>query len=262
MNAKTLFTAGLTFVRKHKTTICVVGGVVAMGAGTILMINSRTKAETLLSEVDEKYESQPTEEPKTKANYILDKGIALAKSYGPGALAWTTGAFLVMHGHKMDLKSNAVLGAAYSLAEKRLTTYQEKVKETFGEKKEQKVRDDIYGDIIKNSPPQEGKIIQTSSGQTLCYDEMSGRYFTSDIEFIRKTQNRFNQYLLSDGYKSLNDFYEMIGLKSIPIGDDYGWAATKELMDLSFSAQLSDNETPCLVICYNSRPYPEYFRYY
>lgn len=67
-----------------------------------------------------------------------------------------------------------------------------------------------------------------------------------------------NRIMLSDGYVSLNDFYDAIGLNPIKIGDDLGWNANRALIDLNPSAQLAEDGTPCMVINFQVAPIYNY----
>jgi hypothetical protein len=140
------------------------------------------------------------------------------------------------------------------LSESTLKEYQEKVIETVGERKEQAVRDSIAKDKVTNNPVENREVIITDKGNTLCYDAVSGRYFKSDIDKLKKAENDLNRRMMSEMYISLNDFYEEIGLDTIGIGDDIGWNIDKGYMELDFSSQLATDGTPCLVVSYRYEP--------
>ena len=97
-------------------------------------------------------------------------------------------------------------------------------------------------------------MIITGKGETLCYDSITSRYFKCDIEKLRKVENMMNKRLLSEMYISLNEFYYEIGLNQTDIGDDLGWNIEEGLVDLEFSSQLAEDDTPCLVIGYRVSP--------
>ena len=60
--------------------------------------------------------------------------------------------------------------------------------------------------------------------------------------------------MLLEGYVSVNEFYDEIGLNNTSEGDKLGWKVEKGLIELNFSTQLSDNGTPCLVIDFKEPP--------
>jgi len=94
----------------------------------------------------------------------------------------------------------------------------------------------------------------TNTGNTLCYESVSGRYFKSDIDKIKKAENELNRRMLREGCISLTEFFNEIGLTSTTISDELGWNIDKGLIELYFSSQLSDDGTPCIVVDYETMP--------
>lgn len=138
----------------------------------------------------------------------------------------------------MNARRNAALATAYTLSESALKDYQGKVIEMFGEKKNEAVKDAVAKDKVEKNPVVTREVIITEKGNTLCYDAISGRYFKSDIEKIKKAECELNRQMLDDMYVSLNDFYYEIGLDSVKLGDELGWNVDSGYIDLSFSSQL------------------------
>ena len=67
------------------------------------------------------------------------------------------------------------------------------------------------------------QVIVTEKGNTLCRDSISGRYFKSDIDKIKKVVNELNRQLIHQNYISLNEFYYELGLDSTKNGSYLGW---------------------------------------
>lgn len=132
--------------------------------------------------------------------------------------------------------------------------YQKKVVETIGEKKEQTVRDAVAKERLEKNPVENKEVIVTAKGDTLCFDAVSGRYFKSDIDKLKKAENELNRQMRDEMYISLNDFYYEVGLEPIKLGDDLGWNIDNGYIDLRFSSQLATDGTPCLVIDYGYGP--------
>ena len=101
-------------------------------------------------------------------------------------------------------------------------------------------------------------MIVTQKGNSLCYDAFSGRYFYSDIEKIKRTENEFNRRLLQEDYLSLNEFYYELGLSGTYIGDRLAWRADRGLVETNFSAQLAEDGTPVLVLEFITPPSYDY----
>ena len=161
--------------------------------------------------------------------------------------------------HTTSQRRQAAMASVYSVTERAFREYRDKVEETLGETKEQEIRDDIAEDKIKENPPQESNIIVTGDGEHLMYDELSGRYFRSTIEKVRQAQNSINADVINDMYASLNDFYRLIGLSINGYGEEVGWS-TDNMLDIHFSAQVSENSEPAIVLMYDREPIRGYYR--
>lgn len=158
----------------------------------------------------------------------------------------------IIGANKINMERNAALIGLYTITETALKDYQDKVIETIGEKKEGKLRDEMAQDRLDRNPV-EGQII-TGTGDHLIYDSLSGRYFNSDIETIRKLQNDFNAEMFHDMYKTLNEFYIDLGLEPIEMGRNMGWDIEHGMMDITFSAKISTAGIPCIVMDYSIYP--------
>lgn len=180
------------------------------------------------------------------------------KCYIPTAISMAAGTACVICGGTVNQRRNKALATALSLSESALRTYQEKVIETIGEKKEQAVRDEISKDRLMQSPVVNKEVIITGKGDTLCYDPVSDRYFSGDIEKIRRAENELNQELYSSMYVSLSEYYYKIGLRPTSISDDLGWNIDDGPIRFDFSSQLASDDRPCLVINYHVAPRYDY----
>lgn len=176
------------------------------------------------------------------------------KCYIPTAAVGAVTIACIIGAHNVHLRRNAALASLYSLTESAFKEYQAKIVETIGKNKELKVRDNISEDKIKHNPTGDAEIFFTGKGETLCYDVMSGRYFKTDIDKVRRAQNDLNRRLMSEMFISLNELYDELGLSNIRLGEEMGWNIDKSLIDISFSAQLTENEEPCLVLNYEVVP--------
>lgn len=156
-----------------------------------------------------------------------------------------------------NFRRNTALATAYALSESSLKEYQEKVTQTIGEKKEQIIRDEIAGDKVADNPIR-NVVITEKSGDTVCYDVLSGRYFKSDRDEINRVVNELNRKMRDEIYITLNDFYFELGLDTVKLGDELGWNIDKGYIDISFSSHLDANGTPCLVLDYRVAPVYDY----
>ncbi len=234
-----------TAVTKHSPEILTGIGITGMITTTIMAVRATPKALILIEERGNSL--TPIETVK-----------AAWTCYIPAAITGCLSIVCLIGASSVNVRRNAALAAAYTLSESALKEYQEKVVEHIGEKKEQSVRDAIAKDKLNRDPVADRQVILTDKGSTLCYDAISGRYFKSDIDKIKKAVNDINKNLLDDMYVSLNDFYYKIGLDNTKIGDDLGWNIENGLIELHFSSQLAADGTPCLVMDYQVAPKYDY----
>lgn len=172
------------------------------------------------------------------------------KCFIPTAAFGLTTMVCIIGANSINMNRNAAIAGLYTLTETAFKEYKNKVVETVGRVKEQKVCDEICQDRIRDNPIGENNVIFTGKGEVLCYDSISGRYFKSDIEKIRRAINKLNMDLMSEMFISLNEFYGEIGLPNIRIGYDNGWNMENGLIDVTFSAQLTETDEPCLSLNY------------
>jgi hypothetical protein len=235
-----------TTVSKHSPEILTGLGIASGISCTILAVRATPKALRL---IDERKQEEGVDklEPKVMVQTVW-KCYIPATASGAFAIACLIGASSV------NAKRNAALATAYKLSESAFSEYRDKVVETFGEKKEKTVKDEIAKDRVKENPVGTNEVIITGKGNTLCFDMFSKRYFRSDIDKIKRAENEMNKKMLNNEYISLNEFYQELGLSPMPIGWQLGWRIDKGFIDLYFSSQLDEDGNPCLTIDFNNQP--------
>lgn len=202
-------------------------------------------------------------EENLKGDDLTKKEVIQAtwKCYIPTAIMSGVTIGCIIGSNQVNMRRGAALASAYSITEATLKEYQNKVVEVVGEKKAETIKDEIAKDIVAKNPASGQEVIITGKGETLCLDVLSGRYFKSDIETIRKAENDLNSRMLQDEFISLNDVYYEFGLESTKLGDEMGWHQDDGLIYFEFSSQLTDG-VPCMVIDYQITPHYDYMDRY
>lgn len=239
-----------TAIKKHSPEILTGIGIAGMITTTVMAVRATPKALILIEERKEEIGAEKLE--------AMDMVKTTWACYIPAAITGTLSVACLIGARSVNARRNAALATAYTLSESALKDYQGKVIEMFGEKKNEAVKDAVAKDKVEKNPVVTREVIITEKGNTLCYDAISGRYFKSDIEKIKKAECELNRQMLDDMYVSLNDFYYEIGLDSVKLGDELGWNVDSGYIDLSFSSQLASDGTPCLVIDYSVAPRYDY----
>lgn len=252
MNFKAIGAGICSVLKKHSPEILTGLGIAGMVISAVLAVKATPKALTLIEEKKDKM-------GVAKLNTV-DTVKAAGKCYIPAVVLSMLSISCIIGASAKNARRNAALATVYSISENTLREYQDKVIETIGEKKEAEIRDSISADKIKKDPVSTSEVIITAKGSSLCYDSLSGRYFRSDIENIRRAINEINRMMLDEMYVSLNEFYDEIGLSHIKVGNDIGWNVSDGLLDIHFSSHIADDGTPCLVLNYMIAPRYDYIK--
>ena len=241
-------------VSKHSPEILTGLGIAGMVTTTVLAVKATPKA---LKEIEDYEDTILCDHEKIKP---MDAVKITWKHYIPAAITGTVSIACLVGASSVNVRRNAALATAYKLSETALTEYKSKVVETIGEKKERVIKDAIAKDKIEKNPVTQQNVIVTGKGETLCYDELFGRYFTSDIDKLKKIENELNRRMRNEMYISLNEFYYEVGLDGVKAGDDIGWNIDRGYIELDFSSQLSTDGRPCLVVRFSEPPRYDYDR--
>jgi hypothetical protein len=145
----------------------------------------------------------------------------------------------------------------YSMSDKTFQEYKEKVREKLGQTKEQGVRDEMAQKRVEDNPPTDRTVIITGTGDVLCYDVLTDRYFRSTVEKIRQAQNEVNFLITNQDEVSLSRFYEEIGLKVTPYSDEVGWNI-ENTCEVEITTVMTPNNEPCIAIDFKRWPKPDY----
>ena len=237
-----------TSITKHSPEILTGIGIAGMITTTVLAVKATPKAIRLIEEAKEE-----KGEDLTKAETIK----TCWKAYIPAAATCVASTACLIGASSVSIRRNAMLATAYKLSETAFSEYKEKVVETIGDEKEKVVREKVSEERIKKNPITKNEIIMTDYGDTQFYETLSGRYFKSDIEQIKKVVNYLNKDMLQDmfGTISLNEFYDELELERIDLGDELGWRVDKGLIEIDFTSKIADNGKPCIVLDYINAPH-------
>lgn len=248
--------------KRHSPEILTGIGIAGMITTAVMAVRATPKALQMIEEAGYKKGSDknPIEDMEFTPLTPIETVKAAWKCYIPSAVVGGVSIACLVGASSVNANRNAALATAYALSESTLKEYQEKVVEKLGKKKEQEVRDDIAKDYVDRNPVSKSEVIITEKGNTLCFDKLSGRYFKSDMDTLKKAENELARQMRYDSYVSLNEFYDLIGLDHIDIGYDLGWNIDRGYIELEFSSQLASDGTPCLVMSYRVAPQYDYNR--
>ena len=229
-------------------------------ARNILETEDGRRYEEALAALD-RGESDGTPETIVTARITLKEQFFLTwRPFLPAAIAAAGTITCIIGAHGINTNRQAALIGAYALLEKGSTKYKDKVLEVVGEKKEEEVRHAIAKDTVLETAGGESKIVLMGTGEQLCLDEFSGRYFSSSMNEIQRVENEIQASILRGDKVSVNEYYSAIGLRPNKAGNNVGWNDRGHPIDLAFSSQIADDGRTCLVVQFRGTPVPDYHR--
>ena len=244
---ETFFKAAKGEIVEHSPEILTGLGIASMFSSIVFSVWATPKAQKAI-------EKKKQETKKEKLDFWETIGVSW-KYYIPTVASFAAGAACVIGSDNIAKKRTAAIAAAYSITETALSEYKNKVTETLGESGDKKIREQIIEDKIRDNPPKTSEVIITNKGDTLFYETISGRYFKSDIERVRRAENELNRNMRSDIQISVNDLYMQLGLPiTNKVNDDIGWDIDHGYIEFVFSAHMSEDEQPCIAIDYRTAP--------
>jgi hypothetical protein len=185
--------------------------------------------------------------------------------YIPTVTVGTATVVCIIGANRIGARRAAGLAAAVTLGEKALERYKDKVVETVGERKEQKIRDEIIQDRVNESYSDDMEIYGAPEGE-LCVEEWSLHYFRSTTEKINAAVNEFNWAMTHGGeeYGSVADFYSLLDIPTGAHAEQVGWYIQQGLLAVNIGAttvQTAHGLKPCLTMEFKKEPVPNYNRF-
>jgi hypothetical protein len=236
MNFTRIMNSTANLIRTNSPMILTALGVSGTVTTTVLAVRSGMKHQRVF--------------PRDKFEYDTKREEALLvwKIYIPPVLSAGVTVACIIGAAKASSRRTAAITAAYSLSERAFTEYREKVVEVLGKNKDQKVRDAVAQDKVNANPP--AVMLTASDGEVLCCELLTGRYFKSDMEALRKAENKINSMALGNGEASLSDLYYLLGLPWTTFSSENGWTGER-LLELEYSPIMAPGDKPCLAFDYS-----------
>lgn len=249
-----------TLAGKNSPTLLTILGVAGLLGTAVMAVRATPKAIRILDE--ERYHLEGLSEQSVNHEPVapfskLDIVKLTWKCYIPTVIMGVVTIGGIVGANSIHLRRNAALAGLYSLSDAAFRQYKSKVIETIGKGKEREVTEEIYKDKLIANPVSEREVIFTGRGETLCYDELSGRYFRSDRAQIERVLNDLSRELVNDmqGFMPVNDVYIGLGMRGIKMGDLIGWYSDdKGLIEAKFGTAFAENDEPCLVLDFTVTP--------
>lgn len=258
----------IEFGVRNSTTILTATAVAGVGATAVATGKAVIEARDTIKahEMDEELKCERIEQVKgVETSHIVyyrertnwEKVKLTWKSFVlPVFLGGTTIGCIIGSNH-ISTRRNLALAAAYSMSEEAAKEFRDKVAETIGEKKVDKIEHAIAQDHMEKMPvPDDDHMIYTQHGEQLMFDAWTGRYFRSGQNEVDKCVNMLNKRACrkKEGIK-VNDFYEILGIPIVPAGEDWGWSYKLDSDDADVTVHyypaVSSKGEPCIEVRIN-----------
>lgn len=229
-------------------------GIGVAGAVTTAVLTGKAsyRSALMIAEANIPFERGDAPEPTTR-----DKAELVWKEFIPPAIVGVATITAIIAANRVGSTRAAALAAAFKVSEKMAEEYKQKVVETIGKNGEEKIRQQVAQEHLERVPIPQTIII--TGPECIFIDRFSGRTFKSDMESVRKAVNRVNHQVNNCFYASLTDFYDALGLEKTAVSDEFGWN-TDELLDVTFTAVMTQDDRPAIAMEYNKTPIRNYDR--
>jgi Family of unknown function (DUF6353) len=187
--------------------------------------------------------------PADRRERITGRVRLVWKLYIPAGISTVGTIVCIVGSNRVQNQKTLAAHAALAFTEQAYAEYRAKVVEEYSVSKDRSIRDKVVADHVLNTAPSQ-EVLVTGPGNVLCCELFTGRYFTSDMETLRRVTNEINAKMLTHDYATLSDFYYHVGLKQTTESSAIGWESSK-LMALIFSTALTDDGRPCITFEYN-----------
>lgn len=226
-------------MEERKSLIFLVSGIALAAAAGIMAVHNSKEAYVKLDEKHAQEEENDVSKPKQIATDI----VTVAPDYAfPIILAIIAGYFLVKS-YTVNVAEISALGTALTIAQKKnkeYDIYRQKVRESVGKNKEEKIAHEVTKEQIRQDPPPKD-LIYSGDGKMLMKNLNTGSYFRSTPEEIRRVETLITKRCFYENFTSLQEFmYELDVKDNSDVASVLGWEMGA-CPDISFEPVLMDD---------------------
>jgi len=245
MNLNQLIGTARLFLKANSPVIASV----AAGVGTVATAYFTAKATFRASDIirDNEAENVPSEVHRERA---WQRAKLVWKLYIPPAISGVSTLLFIGAANRFAARKTLAATSLLAVTQQSYATYRDKVVEEYGKRKDQSIRDKVVAEQIEKQPAPTQLALGAAPGKVLCCELHTMRYFLSDMESLRKAENRVNAHMLGHDYATLSEFYYEVGLQQTSVSSNLGWTSD-HLLELVFSTTMHEGQIPCIAFDYN-----------
>lgn len=233
------------FLDRNAPTILTCVGGAGVIFTTVTAVKATPKALVLLENAEEEKGSK-----LTKLEVVKTAGPV----YIPTIIIGASTIAAIFGANALNKHQRAALMSAYALLDNSYKEYKNKVAELYGDDVDDRIKKEITMDNYESD-------ISISDGKRLFFDYQSLRYFESTMEDVISAEYYLNRNLANNGYTSLNDFYQLLGIPCTNLTEDLGWSSDSGEMifgaiwiDFEHEMVTMDDGLECCIISMSNPP--------
>lgn len=177
--------------------------------------------------------------------------------------AGTIGAIVMSD--KMHLSKEAAALTELGICKIAASSYKEESKKLFGEKEAKRLEDAVSKDFVKQKPPMfldVAKYYAQEGKKPLCLFRETGAYFIATMEEIEAARKELCKTITyKEGYASVGDFEDLMGMEPSDIGYRNGWwkkgVVEDDEVQFGYTTTLL-SDVPVLVVTCETEPHEYY----
>lgn len=223
-----------------------IAGVVTTG---VLAARAGYKARGIVDDAEGRYKDSDNE---VAILTLQEKAYLTWSCYATTGISAASTVAAAVGTHTVHTKRANTMAALYAVTSNKLDDMTEKAEKMLGPKKTQQLQNEVSQKQVDRNPLSTSTEVLMVGGTELCYDEWSGRYFMSSMQKLEEAINDINRTIIDYGDVCLNDFYDRIGLPSIPMGDEFGWSGPK--IEGRFGAVTAFDGRPAISVGFRTAP--------
>lgn len=245
--SRTIARTALT-TQKNSPKLLFVVGMASMGATVFYACKATLQVDSILDEVEhdlgkieitratsQQLDVEYTDQDvmKRKIGIYLHASGELLRLYAPAIACGAITVAALTKSHSILNKRNAALVAAYTTIEKAFDEYRGRIREAYGEDREQEIYRDIQTREIENAETGKKSKVKLSNGGTpysFLFDDNNRNWDPIpeyNLLFLKAQQQYANHRLQARGHIFLNEVLEALGIEHTPAGAVTGWIRGK-----------------------------------
>ena len=217
-------------IKKYLPQIMAIGSIVGVITTSIIAVKNKDDYEDLLMEERHKKPLQPIQ-PSTKLQIFI-------KAYRPTFVSGGLTISCIAGSYILNKKQQASLIGAYHALNGYFDRYQQSAKNVFGED----AHDQILADMARSNPEVHFQKLDAPDNKCVFYEPYSNTNFVMYERELMDAEYHLNRNYCFNGRASLNDLLSMLGVPTIPNGDDIGWDISSGIYWIDFCHKKVGNE--------------------